>query len=159
MISILNIKQFQNLFFFFFSKPENTNEVSIHCLLTEVSNKMSEIIMKNVFAIAQNEGLLVVPVPGDSDMIQERASRSILACLLWHCGLGKKIEFFPLKAVKSVFLSLYISTTSKKFFNRDHPYPVTILMSMDIYKIFAIIQMLQCSLYLFFDRKSIEVIE
>ena len=48
--------------------------------------------MKNVFLIAQNEGILVVPVPGDSDTIQERASRSILACLLCHCGLGKKMQ-------------------------------------------------------------------
>lgn len=58
-------------------------------LLDEESNENKQIIMENVFKIAKNEGLLIVPLPSEHNSILEKATRCIFACLICHSGLGE----------------------------------------------------------------------
>ena len=64
-------------------------DINILILLEEESNETSQIIMQNVFQIAKREGLLIVPLPSEHNSVLEKATRSIFAGLMLHCGLGK----------------------------------------------------------------------
>ena len=94
------INQLNNTYIYiFFRKQGNPIGAGVADLLDEESNKQTQIVMENVFKVAKNEGLLIVPLPSEHDSILEKTTRCIFACLICHSGLGKHIADISLPKI------------------------------------------------------------
>ncbi|XP_066913164.1 E3 ubiquitin-protein ligase HERC2-like, partial [Clytia hemisphaerica] len=74
------------------NEEDASSDSDVLSLLSEESCASTGVVMKNVFQMATDEGLLIIPPRGDPTSVIEQTTRCIFACLLWHCGLGTNLK-------------------------------------------------------------------
>ena len=74
--------------FYIFRKPVPSEKLSVQdCLKVEASSAVS-LFVSYVYNQAKQKGIQIIPSNDRPNLILEQTSRSVLAAIIWHCGLG-----------------------------------------------------------------------